>query len=131
MAPSPYGDQYLIPPEEIDTAQAITDVVLVNRPLSVEKLAGSFMEALETRDGALMARLDEVEGLAREASSLPVSALRDDIGLLREDVSLLRETIESQQRSWWNRRKPKTGKVSELDESPGLPDNSKKEDRDS
>lgn len=75
----------------------------------MERLAGSFLEALEARDKALMSRLEEVEGLAREASTLPVAELREDIGLLREDVSLLRETIlESQQRSWWSRRRVKT-----------------------
>jgi hypothetical protein len=64
------------------------------------------MEALETRDRALMAKIGEVEGLAREAFSLPVAALR-------EDVSLLREAIESRQRSWWSRRK--AGKSPELE----------------
>jgi len=76
----PYGKQYMIPAEAVDSAQAVTDVVMVNKPVPVESLAASFMEALEGRDRTIMARLEE-------------TATREDIQQLRQEMILIRESL--------------------------------------
>lgn len=69
------------------------------------------MEALEARDRAMMAKMVELEGLAREASTLPVAEIREDIATLSREVYLLRSLLESQEKkSWWKRKASQTPK---------------------
>lgn len=61
LVDSPYGQQYMIPAREIDQAQMITDVVKVNRPVPMEKLAEAIQTALATRDQTLMDNLQTIK----------------------------------------------------------------------
>jgi len=69
----PYGPEYRIPAEAINTAQQIIDVVKVERTTDPRTLALAIVQALETRD----------------------QDLQDEVAQLRQQVTELTETLES------------------------------------
>ena len=75
LVDGPYGQQYIIPAEAINTAQQIIDVVKVERTTDPRTLALAIVQALETRD----------------------RDLQDEVVQLRQQVTELTETLESYQ----------------------------------
>jgi len=66
---SPYGQEYRIPISEVERAQLITDVVKVDRPVPMDKLAEAMERALEARDKRLMDNLLEIQEWTRESTT--------------------------------------------------------------
>lgn len=85
LVDSPYGQQYIIPAREIDQAQMITDVVRVDRPVPIEKLAEAIQTALVARDKDLIDNLLEIQEWTRESSS-KLDKQTEEIVLLREEA---------------------------------------------
>lgn len=104
----PYGIQWMIPESEIRTAQEITDVVPVNRPVAIPDLVN-----------AIAARVTEafVEEQARTRAE--IKALREELAATRETQKRIERSIEErdkrltealrtlterkERRPWWRR----------------------------
>jgi excisionase family DNA binding protein len=95
LEPGPYGDQYMIPADAIDTAQEIIDVVKVNRPTDATTLALVITQAMDERDKGLQ---DEITQLRQQVEELTKTLQERD----RQLVEQLREALEAK-RPWWKR----------------------------
>ncbi len=69
LEPGPYGQQYRIPVDALQTAQQALAVVTVERGADPQALALAIVQALEPRDAAIRA---EVEALRGELGALRV-----------------------------------------------------------
>ena len=96
LEPGPYGDQYMIPANAIDTAQEIVDVVKVDRQADAHTLALVITQAMDERDKGLQ---QEISELRRQVETL-TEALRERD---RQLVEQLREALDVQKRPWWKR----------------------------
>lgn len=99
LEPGPYGDQYIIPAEAIDTAQQIVDVVRVDRPTDPMTLALAITQAMDERDKGLQ---DEIAQLRRQVETLTEALQERD----RQLVEQLREALDEQRtakKPWWQR----------------------------
>jgi excisionase family DNA binding protein len=83
-----YGQQYFIPADAIETAQAITDVVEVKRVYDVQALSMAVVQALDERNKTLESEL---------------ATIREELAATREALQKLQETLTQQQRprAWW------------------------------
>lgn len=84
--PGPYGEQYFIPPGEITTAQAVTDVVRVDRAVDVATLAGALERHLAERDQRILDTLDTLRAEVGQAGQQTTDTLREE--LRRRDEAL-------------------------------------------
>ncbi len=90
--PGPYGEQYYIPAEEVNTAQNIVDVVQVTRQLSPKELFALLAQANESLK-------TEVQELRQEVGELRRILENRDIQLVRE----IRQLMAEKRRPWWAR----------------------------
>jgi len=81
----PYGPEYRIPAEAINTAQEIIDVVRVERPTDPWTLAMVIVQALEERD----------RGLQEE-----IVQLRQEVTELTQALESYRKVVEAPRRRW-------------------------------
>jgi MerR family copper efflux transcriptional regulator len=96
LEPGPYGDQYIIPAEAIDTAQQIVDVVRVDRPTDPMTLALVITQALDERDKGLQ---DEIAQLRQQVETLTRALDERD----RQLVEQLQEALLQDRQPWWKR----------------------------
>lgn len=96
LEPGPYGDQYIIPAEAIDTAQQIVDVVRVDRPTDPMTLALAITQALDERDKGLQ---DEIAQLRQQVETLTRALDERD----RQLVEQLQEALLQDRKPWWKR----------------------------
>ena len=97
LVDGPYGQQYMIPADAIDTAQEIIDVVKVNRPTDATTLALVITQAMDERDKGLQ---DEITQLRQQVEELTKTLQERD----RQLVEQLREALDEQRtakRPWW------------------------------
>lgn len=81
-----YGQQYFIPADAVNTAQAITDVVQVKREHDARALSIAIVKALEERDKAMQEEL---------------AAMREELTAAREAIEQLKNELQQFQRPWW------------------------------
>ena len=95
LVDGPYGQQYMIPADAIDTI----DVVKVNRPTDATTLALVITQAMDERDKGLQ---DEITQLRQQVEELTKTLQERD----RQLVEQLREALEEQRtakKPWWER----------------------------
>jgi len=102
---SPYGEVWVIPEEEVNTAQEITDVVSVKREYDVKDLALAINQYLNQRDKKLdkkldqiMARLDRMEQLVIEREK----RLKERDQKLMECIRKI-QGKDQQKKPWWKK----------------------------
>lgn len=99
LVDGPYGQQYMIPADAIDTAQEIIDVVKVERPTDPMTLALTISKTLDERDKGLQ---EEMAQLRQQVEELTKTLQERD----RQLVEQLREALEEQRtakKPWWER----------------------------
>lgn len=110
MINGPYGPQYKIPAEAINTAQHVIDVVRVERPNEPEALALAVARALEERDARLFTALhdeftkqiDTLQEQLREQAAAQDEARRErEEERDRRLMEAIRETQERKRRRRW------------------------------
>lgn len=98
MRPGPYGEQYFIAPEQIKTAQRITDVVSVDRQVDMVALAKVLSSYLEEREDALA----EALATLRTEYAQTVQHHKQQTQALQKEMEELRQELatrdEQQQR---------------------------------
>lgn len=92
----PYGDQWFIPKEEINTAQTVTDVVEVDQPMSKEEVKNLISEAIsETVDQALKEKFSSLEDSIKEQVKDEVENAVKEMSVNQERQSqTIKEEIE-------------------------------------
>ncbi|HXG35564.1 MAG TPA: helix-turn-helix domain-containing protein [Dehalococcoidia bacterium] len=99
----PYGEQYLVPAEAIQSAQQVIDVVKVERPTDPRVLALAVAQAIEEREGALRQELAALRAQVAALATNPAwaqenAALRDELaGLQRQLTTLISAVEQSEQ----------------------------------
>lgn len=98
MEEGPYGPEYRIPAEAINTAQQIIDVVKVERT-DPRTLALAIVQALDERDQGLQ---EEIAQLRRQVEEL-TEALEDRDQQLVEQLRGVLDEKQKSKSSWWQR----------------------------
>lgn len=100
----PYGEQYLIPAEAIQSAQQVLDVVKVERPTDPRVLALAVAQAIEEREAALR---QELAALRAQVAALDTShawaqenaVLRVELASLQRQVATLISALEQSEQA--------------------------------
>ena len=115
--PGPYGLEYRISADQINTANEIKDVVQVDHPVDLAHLAMVLDEHLRGRDVEIAGKLDLlrqelIETLrieVREASQRQhdqVAQLQSELAATRNELQMTLATLRTPQPSWWQRLFP-------------------------
>lgn len=103
----PYGPEYRIPAESINTAQQIVDVVRVERSIDPMNLAMAIVQALDERDRGLQ---EEIAQLRQQVAELAQALDERDLKLVNGFCKALddrKEREKASQRRWrWPWEKP-------------------------
>lgn len=94
LTDGPYGQEYRIPLESIQTAQTVTDVIAFNRQADVNTLALAIAQAIGETQKATQA---EIEALRQQ-----VKALTEAIDKQAEELKASRQLLE-ERKPWWRR----------------------------
>jgi excisionase family DNA binding protein len=94
LTDGPYGQEYRIPLEAIQTAQTVTDVIAFNRQADVNTLALAVAQAISETQKATQA---EIEALRQQ-----VKALTEAIDKQAEELKASRQLLE-ERKPWWRR----------------------------
>jgi excisionase family DNA binding protein len=100
LMPGPYGEQYMVPANQISTAQEITDVVRVDRQADMSTLAAVLERHLATRDEGMADLLAAIEGLrveGRQADQQLTETLQAELAEVRRELAEIRDTSEATQ----------------------------------
>jgi len=107
--PGPFGEQWMIPIEELEASYSVEDVVQLQRPLTPAKLQQVLMQALEERDQRLQEQLSDLQKAVDELVLVlerQEKARREWVEKRdRELMELVRQLQEERQdrRPWWRR----------------------------
>jgi excisionase family DNA binding protein len=115
--PGPYGLEYRIPADQINTANEIKDVVQVEHPVDLAHIALVLDENLRGRDAEIAGKMDLlrqelIETLRielREASQRQhdqVAHLQTELIETRNELQATLATLHTPQPSWWQRLFP-------------------------
>ena len=89
----PYGEQYRVPIEAVQTAQQVLDVVKVERPTDPRVLALAVAQALEEREAALR---EELAALRQQIAALDIGrALAEQHTAVQEELTGLRHQVRA------------------------------------
>jgi excisionase family DNA binding protein len=98
LMPGPYGEQYMVPAGQINTAQEITDVVKVDRQADMTTLAAVLERHLANRDDGIADLVAAVEGLrveGRQADQRLTDTLQAELAEVRRELAELRDVLEA------------------------------------
>lgn len=94
--PGPYGEQYFIPTSEVTAAQEITDVVPVDKRLTVQELAHFINLAIRKENEDLH---QEIKELRQELVNFRQAQEARDIQV----VAQIRAIVGEKKKPWWSR----------------------------
>jgi excisionase family DNA binding protein len=98
LMPGPYGEQYMVPANQISTAREITDVVRVDRQADMTTLAAVLERHLARRDEGMADLLAAIEGLrveGRQADQRLTETLQAELAEVRRELAELRDATEA------------------------------------
>jgi excisionase family DNA binding protein len=124
LRPGPYGEQYFIPVDQIQTAHEVRDLVRADRPIDLITLAHTLDGYLRQKESAVAASLEALRGEVQQALRLQEereTALYEELARARQEILITRQEFQATLSTMYQRLEYRTGQIEEAVRTQGTP----------